>query len=156
MCHILEPSVAIQTYGYVTKLNRELLGLPKEHYIDACVIASGGKSFDFGKGVGLITKKCISHHDYRKTKGVRSEQSINTRKICGFRKYDKVRYLGKDYFIKGRDSAGYAVLMDITGKKADFSYMPKESKTPKLRLCKRIGARLRWMITTGAVIQNTV
>lgn len=147
---------AIQTYGYVTKRNRELLGLPKDHYIDACVIASCGKPFDFGKGLGLITKKCISHHDYRKTKGVRSEQPINTGKICGFRKYDKVKYRGEEYFIKGRMSTGYAVLMNIFGEKADFSQMPRGFKTPKLKNCKRIGARSRWMITIGEVIQNSV
>ncbi len=31
------------------------------------------------------------------------------------RKFDKVKYFGKEYFIKGRMSSGYAVLMDIDG-----------------------------------------
>lgn len=36
---------AVETFGYVTKENRQLLGLPKDHYIDACVIATGGVPF---------------------------------------------------------------------------------------------------------------
>ena len=33
---------AIETFGFVTSENRHRLNLPKDHYIDACVIASGG------------------------------------------------------------------------------------------------------------------
>ena len=36
---------AIETFGFVTKANRENLGLKKDHYLDACVIASGGLEF---------------------------------------------------------------------------------------------------------------
>ena len=35
----------IETFGFVTKANRENLGLKKDHYIDACVIASEGLAF---------------------------------------------------------------------------------------------------------------
>ena len=142
---------AEETFGYITKADRENLNIPKDHYTDACVIASEGRYFGIGDGVQLITKKCIHRHDYQKTKGVRSEQRLNTGKICGFRKFDKVRYFGSDYFIKGRMSTGYAILMDISGKKADFSGMPKGFKTPKLANCRRLEARRLWMITTGEV-----
>lgn len=77
----------------------------------------------------------------QQTKGVRSELKIETGKIQGFRKFDKVRYFGKEYFIKGRMSSGYVVLMDIYGNKENFSYLGKGFKTPKLCLCKRISAR---------------
>ena len=145
---------ATETFGYVTKADRENLNVPKDHYIDACVIASEGRPFSMGNGIQLIVKKCSNRHDYKKTKGIRSEQLLNTDKICGFRKFDKVRYFGKDYFIKGRMSTGYAILMDIFSNKADFSKMPKGFKTPKLANCKRLEARKSWMITTGAVIQS--
>lgn len=146
---------AIETFGYVTKANREALDIDKDHYLDACVIASEGKPFRIGKELHLIRKKCVSRHDYQKTKGVRSEQPVCTEKIMGFRKFDKVRYFGKEYFIKGRMSTGYAILMDITGKKADFSIMPKGFKTPKLANCRRLEARTAWMIMTGEAIRNT-
>ncbi len=131
---------AIETFGYVTKANRLALGIEKEHYYDACVIASGGKAVRF-KSNTVYIKKHIPNGDYQQTKGARSEQPINTRKICGFRKFDKVKYLGKEYFIKGRMSTGYAVLMDVEGNKIDFSHMPKGYKTPKLINCKRVSVR---------------
>lgn len=137
---------AIETFGYVTKANRLQLGVDKEHYYDACTIATQGNTFTVKSN--LYKKKCVSDGDFQKTKGIRSEQSITTGKLCGFRKFDKVHYFGKDYFIKGRMSTGYAVLMDIDGNKIDFSTMPKGYKTPKLSNCKRIIARTTVMVQT--------
>lgn len=130
---------AIETFGYVTKANRLRLGVSKEHYYDACTIATQGNVFIVKSN--LYKKKCVPDGDFQKTKGIRSEQPITTGKICGFRKFDKVRYFGNDYFIKGRMSTGFAVLMDIDGNKVDFSAMPRGYKTPKLSNCKRITAR---------------
>lgn len=131
---------AIETYGYVTKENRIGLGLPKKHFVDACVIATGGYDFDLPKEI--FVKRNVSKGDYQLCKGVRGEIKIPTGKIYGFKKFDKVIYLGKEYFIKGRMSkAGYAVLMNINGEKIDFSHMPKGFKTPKLSNCERISAR---------------
>ena len=140
---------AIETFGYITKANRLRLGVNKEHYHDACTIATQGDSFTLK--TNLYKKKCISDGDFQKTKGIRSEQPIETKKICGFRKFDKVRYFGKEYFIKGRMSTGYAILMDIEGKKIDFSSMPKGYKTPKLNNCMRIAARTSQIIQTVAM-----
>lgn len=138
---------AIETFGYVTKANRLRLGVDKEHYYDACVIATQGNTFTVKSN--LYKKKCVSDGDFQKTKGIRSERPITTGKICGFRKFDKVRYFGNEYFIKGRISTGgHAVLMDIDGNKVDFSAMPKGYKTPKLSNCKRIMARSTEMIQT--------
>lgn len=144
---------AVETFGYVTKANRQQLDMEKEHFIDACVIASRGTRFTV-KSL-LYKKRCIPVGDFQKTKGVRSEQPIVTEKIQGFCKFDKVRYMGEEYFIKGRMSSGYAVLMDLQGKKADFSDMPKGYKTPKLSNLKRLGARSSWMVTSEEVTQNT-
>lgn len=143
---------AMETFGYITKANRLQLGIDKEHYYDACIIAAQGNAFTVKSN--LYKKKCVSDGDFQKTKGIRSERPITTGKICGFRKFDKVRYFGKDYFIKGRMSAGYAILMDIDGNKIDFSDMPKGYKTPRLRNCKRLGARTTWIITTVEVTPN--
>lgn len=140
---------AIETFGYVTKANRLRLNVDKEHYYDACTIATHGNTFTVNSN--LYKKKCVPDGDFQKTKGIHSEQSITTNKICGFRKFDKVRYFGNDYFIKGRMSTGYAVLMDINGNKIDFSSMPKGYKTPKLRNCKRITARTTQMVCQMAV-----
>lgn len=143
---------AIETFGYVTKADRLNLGIDKEHYYDACVIATQGNPFNVKSS--LYKKRCVPDGDFQKTKGIRSEQPITTKKIHGFRKFDKVRYFGKDYFIKGRMSTGYVVLMDIDGNKIDFSMMPKGCKTPKMVNLKRLEARSTWMITTVEVTPN--
>ena len=135
---------AIETFGYITKANRLKLGVDKEHFYDACVIATHGNKFSVR--CNLYKKKCVSDGDFQQTKGVRSEQRIPTCKIQGFRKFDKVRYFGKEYFIKGRLSTGYAILMDIDGNKSDFSYMPKGFKTPKIINLKRLEARSSWIV----------
>lgn len=131
---------SIETFGYVTKANRLNLGIEKDHHIDACVIASGGKSI-INLNTLVYIKRDVPRGDMQQTKGVRSELKIETGKIQGFRKFDKVRYFGKEYFIKGRMSSGYAVLMDIYGNKENFSSLGKGFKTPKLCLCKRISVR---------------
>lgn len=134
---------AIETFGFVTSENRHRLNLQKDHYIDACVIASGGLEF---KELDVIFYKCrVSKGDYQLTRGSRGEIKIPTGKIYGFRKFDKVKYLGKEYFIKGRMSSGFALLMDIFGNKVDFSYMPKGLKTPKLSNCKRVSSRRNYL-----------
>ena len=141
---------AIETFGMVTKANRLKLGIEKDHSLDACVIANQGNPITF-KTRSVYVKKCVSDGDFQKTKGVRSEQPITTGKICGFRKFDKVKYYGNEYFIKGRMSTGYVILMNIYGKKADFSHLPKGFKTPKLSNCKRISARNNWIIDELAI-----
>lgn len=137
---------AIETFGMVTKANRLSMGLPKDHHIDACIIASGLNPITIKTNL-LYLKKSVSKGDYQQTQGIRSEQKLTTGKICGFRKFDKVRYFGKEYFIKGRMSTGYAILMDIDGNKIDFSTMPKGFKTPKLSNCKRISSRKTTIVT---------
>ena len=130
---------AIETFGFVTAENRNHLRLEKDHYIDACVIASGGLEF---KELDVIFyKRRVSKGDYRLARGIRGEQKLPTCKICGFRKFDKVRYLGKEYFIKGRMSCGLTILMNINGNKVDFSFMPRGLKTPKLSNLERVSAR---------------
>lgn len=141
---------AIETFGMATKANRLKLGIEKDHPLDACVIANQGNPITF-KTRSVYVKKCVSDGDFQKTKGVRSEQPITTGKICGFRKFDKVKYYGNEYFIKGRMSTGYVILMNIYGKKADFSHLPKGFKTPKLSNCKRISARNNWIIDELAI-----
>lgn len=138
---------AIETFGFVTKENRLSIDVDKHHYLDACVIATGGtggKEFEIYSDI--YKKRCISKGDFQQTKGVRSEQKLSTKKIYGFRKFDKVKYFGKEYFIKGRMSTGYAILMGIDGNKTNFSGMPKGFKTVKLSNCRRILARKSQLI----------
>lgn len=137
---------ATETFGYITKANRYINGIEKTHYSDACMIASGGKHIKVLQEA-VYFKVDVPKGDYQRTKGVRSQQILPKGKICGFKKFDKVLYLGKNYFIKGRMSSGYAILMNIEGNKVDFSSMPKGYKTPKLSKCHRLSARTSQMIS---------
>lgn len=124
---LLKITQSTKTFGYITKTNREALRLPKSHSNDAVVIASKGNVIDFN-GVNILYKKCVAKGDYQQTKGVRSQMKIPTGKIQGFRKFDKVKYKGLLYFIKGRMSSGYAILMDIKGTKQVLKPIPKFNK----------------------------
>ena len=129
---------AIETFGFVTSENRNHLNLPKDHYIDACVIASGG--LEFKKLDMIYRKRRVSVQDRILTKGVRGEQKLPTKKIFGFKKFDKVRYLGKEYFIKGRRSSGAFVLMDIDNNSIDFRDRGGK-QNPSYKSIERINAR---------------
>ena len=131
---------AEETWGFVTKEHRQLWDLPKAHVFDAAVIATRGQQPIF-QTTTLIAKRGVPDGDYQQTKGIRSEQRIVTGKIGGFRKFDKVRYCGQDYFIKGRMSTGYALLMDLAGNKVALKPIPKFEKM------KRVSARRAWMMT---------
>ena len=115
---------AIETFGYITKENRQLLGLPKSHVIDACVIASQGKMFDWS--LWYFKKKHVPKGEYQQTKyWSKSKNGVNFRKlstgkIFGFRKYDKVEYLEGKYFIKARSKTSPFRLIDIDGNKVTF------------------------------------
>lgn len=136
---------AIETFGYVTSANMNEFNIEKTHANDAAVIATCGKKPNFLNDT-IFYKRCNAKGDYKKTSGKHSEIKLNTDKIDGIRKFDKVSYFGKTAFIKGRMSSGYAVLMDINGKTINFDDMLKGCKTPKLSNLKRISARNSWMI----------
>ena len=145
---------AVETFGFVTSENRNHLKLEKDHFIDACVVASGG--LEFKELEVIFYKRRVSKGDYQLTKGIRGEQKLPTGKIYGFRKFDKVEYLGEKYFIKGRMSSGFAILMNIFGEKVDFSSMPKGLKTPKLSNCNRISTRRSRLCIREKITLNIV
>ena len=129
---------AIETFGFVTAENRNHLKLRKDHYIDACVIASGGLKF---KLLDTLYKKLrVSKQERQLCRGIRGEQKLPTGKVCGFKKYDKVKYLGEVCFVKGRRTSGNFVLMNIENNILDFRN--KNGKlNPSYRFIERINAR---------------
>ncbi len=137
---LLRQVEAEETWGFVTKEHRLLAGLPKEHCFDATMIATRGIKPLFCTTT-MLAKKCVPDGDYQQTKGIRSEQRLPTGKIQGFRKFDKIRYEGREYFIKGRMSSGYAILSDLSGNKVDLKPIPKFEKM------RRVSARSSWIMT---------
>ena len=129
---------AIETFGFVTAENRNHLNLEKDHYLDACVIASGGLEFE--PSDVLYQKKCVSKQDRQLCKGIRGEKKIPTGKIFDFKKFDKVECLGKVCFIKGRRSSGAFILMDIDNSSIDFRDRGGK-QNPSYKSIKRLNTR---------------
>jgi len=131
-----------EVFGYETKFDREQLGLPKSHFVDAmCAGAPPGQRIKMPEHV--FQKKRVPCGDYAQTKakhknGVRPR--ITRGKICGFLRYDRVLYRGIVAFIEGRMSTGYTKLTDIFGEFLDFGHIPKFVNM------KRIGARKSCLI----------
>lgn len=129
--------MAIETYGYITKENRQLLGLEKTHSTDALVIACGGKVQPKRINKIVYKKRHIAKGKYKLFKGERSQTAIPNHKIMGFLTGDKVEYRGTEYFIKATSNAKYCVLVDIDDVTQEF----ENPKTIKLEDLKRISGR---------------
>ena len=147
-CLLMEyyPNAKI-TWGYITKENRQKLDLPKEHYIDALVIASRGKKVKMETSYVTFINR-VPKGDYKLTWGSHSEKRYVRSKIHGFRTFDKVKYRGGIYILRGRRSSGTGDLIDIHGKHIKFT---KGLKTPKLMNMERISARRSWICQNEAV-----
>lgn len=105
------------TYDFITKEMRRVFGLEKSHMIDACCIASRGVLFK-NNNSNKYKKKCVEKGDYART-GVHGCKFVilPKGKIVGFKRYDKVLYNNKEYFIAGRESTGYVYLADINNNR---------------------------------------
>ena len=103
------------TYGFITKEIRRVFGLDKSHMMDACCIASRGVMFE-NNNSNRYKKKCVPKGDYPRT-GIKGGRFVilPKGKIAGFKRYDKVLYNNKEYFVTGRMSAGCVSLIDIDG-----------------------------------------
>lgn len=138
----------VQTYGYITKYNRQLLGVQKDHHLDACTIASEGNRYT--NESTLIIKRCVPKRDVCVTQKHKGTTVVITKKIHGFKKFDKVRYFGEDYFVSWRNTNGYFSLSDINGNIIDFSSLPRGFKTPKYSRLKRLSSRSSWILSENS------
>ena len=138
---------AIETFGFVTSENRNHLKLKKDHYIDACVIASGGLGF---RDLDVIFyKRRVSKGDYQLTRKSCGKGFFCRGKVLGFKQFDKVEYFGVKCFIGSRRNSGIATLVDIFKTKINFPNLQKGYKSPKMRLLKRLSSRRTTLTTLG-------
>ena len=129
---------AIETFGFVTSENRNHLELKKDHYIDACVIASGGLEFE--PSDTIYRKRCVPVQNRCLSQGSRGERRLPKGKVHGFKRYDKVRYFGIVCFINSRRIKGDFILMDIKNNKLDFRGIGG-CKNPLYKSIERLSAR---------------
>jgi len=122
----------IETFGYITKFNRQAQNLAKTHFIDAACISSQEEVVKQNQEV--FKKVLVSKGDYQQTKGIRSEKTIPTGKTHKLRKFDLINSSKGVGFVKGKRSSGYFSLMDINGNKIHDSVNVKKD-------CRRLSAR---------------
>jgi hypothetical protein len=121
-----------KTYGYITKPDREAMGLPKTHYYDAVVVASGSQPVAVLDSYEAM--RAVARGAYRQRKGDHSHLVASLpQEVFGFRQWDKVALPnGHVGFIKARRSSGYFAVSDLDSKLVAPSISYK-----KLRLVER-------------------
>lgn len=124
------------TYGFITKDVRRIFCLEKSHMVDACCIASMGSEFH-NENSNEYKKKCVSKGNHART-GVKGGRFVflPSGKISGFKRYDKVLYNNKEYFVTGRMSNGYITLTDIDGNKPQVESVKRSTGEKYLSLAK--------------------
>lgn len=124
------------TYGFITKDVRRIFCLEKSHMVDACCIASMGSEF-YNENSNEYKKKCVSKGNHART-GVKGGRFVflPSGKISGFKRYDKVLYNNKEYFVTGRMSNGYITLTDIDGNKPQVESVKRSTGEKYLSLAK--------------------
>lgn len=107
------------TFGYITKNNRIIHGLAKEHYNDAYCIAQNFKAKPLEKV--LYQKKVRCHnrqiHKANFLKGGKKKLNQAPYIVKGFRLFDKVKYQNQKCFIFARRSSGYFDIRLLDGTK---------------------------------------
>jgi 5-methylcytosine-specific restriction endonuclease McrA len=104
------------TYGYVTKVDREAMGLPKTHYYDAVAIASAGKPVEL---LGTYeAMRAVARGAYQQRRGDRSHLVARLPyEVFGFRQWDRVALPdGRVGFVKARRSRGGFAISDLQGQ----------------------------------------
>lgn len=125
-----------ETYGYITKVDRQKMGLPKTHYFDAVAIAAEGRSVELLEWVEKM--KAVSRGQRQQfgampKKGHVFRVARKPYEYNGFRMWDKVRLpdgttIG---FVGARKTDGSITVKDIDNK------VIKRITHKKLRLLER-------------------
>lgn len=125
------------TYGYVTKLDREAMGLPKTHYFDAVAIASTGEPVIALPDYEAM--RAVTRGAYRQRKGSRSHLVASLPgEMFGYRQWDRVSLPdGREGFVKGRRSSGHFAVSDLGG-----NLLAPSVNCKKLRLVERASTLL--------------
>ena len=135
-----------ETFGYLTKYNRENLGMCKSHSNDAFIISH---NFDAKRlDVEFLYRKVRRHnrqlHKTKPSKGGKRRRNQSNYIINGFRRFDKVLYNGIECFIFGKRSSGYFQL-----KMFDGTAISQGISSKKLKLLEPIKG---WLIDWRATI----
>ena len=107
--------LVVVTYGYETAMARRENGIEKSHVADAYCIA---RNFNAKRYSVQYVHRMVRRHNRQLHKatilkgGIRKSNQA-PREVKGFRLFDRVRYKGNEYFVKGRRVKGSFVLKTI-------------------------------------------
>lgn len=138
-----------ETFGYLTKFNREKLGLCKSHCMDAFVISH---NFNARLSSGeFLLRKVRRHnrqlHKAKPSKDGKRQRNQSSYIVNGFRRFDKVMYEGVECFITGKRSNGYFQL-----KKFDGTVISQGVSSKRLKLLEPIKG---WLVYWRAAIPSS-
>ena len=106
-----------ETFGYLTKHNREKLGIEKSHINDAFVISHNFNAVR--SGIEYCYRKIRRHnrqiHKAKPGKGGVRKRNQSLYIVNGFRRFDKVMYNDTECFITGKRTNGYFQLKTFDG-----------------------------------------
>ena len=106
-----------ETFGYLTKFNREKLGMSKSHCNDAYVISHNPNAKP--SNVEFLYRKVRRHnrqiHKSKPGKGGIRQRTQSAYIVNGFRRFDKVMYKRIECFITSKRSSGYFQLKKFDG-----------------------------------------
>lgn len=113
----LEFGNVFETFGYLTKHNREKLGIEKSHSNDAFVISHNFNAVR--SSIEYCYRKIRRHnrqiHKAKPGKGGVRKRNQSPYIINGFRRFDKVMYNDTECFITGKRTNGYFQLKTFDG-----------------------------------------
>ena len=132
-----------ETFGYLTKFNREKLGICKSHGNDAFVISHNfnAKPLDVEYQYKKVRRHNRQLHKSKPSKGGIRRRNQSNYVVNGFRRFDKVMYNGMECFVTGKRSSGYFQLKTFDGTVVSQSVSSK-----KLKLLEPIKG---WLINMG-------
>lgn len=119
-----------ETFGYLTKYNREKLNISKSHSSDAFVISSNfnAKRIDVEYQYKKVRRHNRQLHKSKPSKGDKRRRNQSNYIINGFRRFDKVIYDGIECFITGKRTSGYFQLKTFDGTVVSQSVSSKKLK----------------------------
>lgn len=109
------------TYGYITKHERIMHGLPKAHHIDARCISGHPSALPDGD---VYHYRKVRRHNRQIHKFSVGKNGVRKRnqapfEVHGFRLFDRVSYKGGQYFVFGRRSSGFFDIRAMNGEKVN-------------------------------------
>jgi len=125
---LVELAPVSETYGYITKVDRQKMGLPKTHFYDAVAIAAEGRTVE---PLGWAERmKAVSRGQRQQQKATVYKGGVRRRarlpyEVFGFRMWDKVQLPdGTIGFVGARRKTGSFKIRGIDGQeiKGGISY----------------------------------